>query len=1506
MAAKAWATLKTPFVRSPSDRAILVNPELVDAVAMPLQRVKAKAHHVLPVEGVERRLQSLRRHAADEKAPWTRPLPPLCAFKALLPKTAEPTTRIALEDLMREIEIDKKILAEQGPELLAECERKLADLVSGPQDHVQRVLTLLQQFGLDEHALMTLLATERHTAGSMRQLALLQKVVETAAIVDAPLPVLYRALTRDAFLVSMVATVRTPARVSIGTDTEDAARTVPQAASTGVLGLKSTPERGVDLIRLLKSIAKGSGQGKESQLLPALTHLANDVLDERVELVKLSLNEAGVACHALYTSLFFLLVGLMMCALTVFLLSLAVTQFLTTYVSYLDSLWITTSVALVLGLVCCCVGIGIFKRTMVEVRTLLLAPQELKRTRSFTRKKKTPDLAKAADKDDDFVVSGITPARRLAMTDPTPPLSDDTEEPRRVTDAVQVSTSAADSSVSEAAQATEAAASPRTTDGQQHGASRQVGIKRLPSITECESEFPEMDEGAIADEVRPLLAALVSLVDSMSSMAHLEPTMSDTVVDIPRQNSDDLFVDAFESAMQTEVSLLQEMAASLVLPLRKAIAVPPMRTWQTLAVKLTAPPHTIFASATVPLATNDASSREELKSSELSPVDDHSLATSTALTVSISETPATPTIKTIKLLSVQPQAAAGPIRRTSKKLRPTSSPRVHGNELSGVQVVEHLKQHCPPLIAGSLTLILGNPKAIAINERGSLPHADLNRCFTLDVETSPSVGPFFYEEQRARELAPYLRTSDLMLDLHATNKPSEPFLKLAGTLSQQHYDVSRWFPCDTILHDVHHLLAGKVALSDEFVGAHGGVGLIYESGLASDTSRVAALTRSVLKILAHEAKVIALADEAAPPLQKTNYQIAEVFRLPACGFEWLHGHGSHNFEYVLANEPIGQFGDGTVLHVDYDAHIVFPKVPSLWKESAYACLWAGWRRGFDALQRRQLLPCATRSSEGGLAGLKKAFLNLHGNKLVRVKIVAEAQRLRDENAFLRQEVELFRGVISVMKEDLNVKAEQIEHIYKSLKATMMHKAQTVEANQKVLEAKVSHLECVLRAKDISYARVRKTLQEAQARLLEKAFVPFEWVVDDLAYRIFGFLDAASLCAAAAVQRSWYSLVMVDGIWEAVYKRQWPLPQQPSNPENPAMWLDQYRERHLLDRNWANGKAVITTLCGHTGTVTCLQFDDSQLISGSDDGSLMLWSLAPTRGGDSGTQSRLGRQGHLEGLDTSALDRALGLHVPPSVLAQQHHRQTRTVYKLHSFYGHGGPVWALHMHGDRLVSGSYDKTVKLWNLQTGSCVGTLRAHTGWVSSLDVLGSRIASGSWDSSINLWDADTGDLLRTLVDAPANPIYCLKWESTTNAIVAGCRSHGIQVWDAEAGVCTQTFTGHVRGNQVNGVKANGMTVLSGGSDATVKVWDRRDSSCTHTLLGHAGAVMCVDGMRDHKVLSGSYDMTIKHWDLRRAATPVTSVQGHSSAVFALQIDDTKIISGSADSTLKLFNFQH
>ena len=187
---------------------------------------------------------------------------------------------------------------------------------------------------------------------------------------------------------------------------------------------------------------------------------------------------------------------------------------------------------------------------------------------------------------------------------------------------------------------------------------------------------------------------------------------------------------------------------------------------------------------------------------------------------------------------------------------------IHGNELVGIHIIRRFQETCLPLVAGTLTVILGNPLAIESGTRGSRPHFDLNRCFSsdnlLNSNSNFEKDNENYEMTRARELAPYLAECDVMIDLHSTNKPSLPFIRIAGEIAKN-MDVNsdtnivnlilQYLPCDILLTDPTYLLAGHVSLTDEYVGACNGVGICYESGVASDLNAVDKVYDSLVCIL---------------------------------------------------------------------------------------------------------------------------------------------------------------------------------------------------------------------------------------------------------------------------------------------------------------------------------------------------------------------------------------------------------------------------------------------------------------------------------------------------------------------------------------------------------------------------------------------------------------------------------------------------------------------------------
>jgi len=355
----------------------------------------------------------------------------------------------------------------------------------------------------------------------------------------------------------------------------------------------------------------------------------------------------------------------------------------------------------------------------------------------------------------------------------------------------------------------------------------------------------------------------------------------------------------------------------------------------------------------------------------------------------------------------------------------------------------------------------------------------------------------------------------------------------------------------------------------------------------------------------------------------------------------------------------------------------------------------------------------------------------------------------------------------------------------------------------------------------------------------------------------------------------------DALWKLAFARVWATEVQFGSARAAAKpWKVQYRDRYRLVKHWSAGKPDVMTISAHTGTVTCVALQGNIIVSGSDDGSLALWELSSP---------------------------------PTSVfpLLQQHHKNTKRALKKQTFVGHGGPVWCLDLSEDTetLLSGSYDKTIKLWSTKTAQVLCTLRGHTNWVSCLqrNGRGDRLLSGSWDATAKIWalhqaghDNYGGECVGTLTNEEGNVIYCLQWEQ--NQAVTGCRRQAVQLWDMEHETVSRTFMGHTK--EVGCLQFDESKIVSGSGDHSMKVWDVKSGRCEATLTGHANSVMSLQFDDCYKMVSASYDKTVKVWDMRMVGRLLTTLEGHSSAVFCLRFDAEKIVTGSADRNLKVWDF--
>merc|ERR1712228_1115436 len=188
------------------------------------------------------------------------------------------------------------------------------------------------------------------------------------------------------------------------------------------------------------------------------------------------------------------------------------------------------------------------------------------------------------------------------------------------------------------------------------------------------------------------------------------------------------------------------------------------------------------------------------------------------------------------------------------------------------------------------------------------------------------------------------------------------------------------------------------------------------------------------------------------------------------------------------------------------------------------------------------------------------------------------------------------------------------------------------------------------------------------------------------------------------------------------------------------------------------------------------------------------------------------------------DKKMHFHNTNSIQKLQNHHYSKDLnFKRLSFQGHGGPIWALDFDNELLVSGSYDKCIKIWNISNANCRATLRGHSEWVSGIKLSQKYILSCSWDASIRLWKLDdtrySGKCISTLQSASGNAIYCIQWSRDKNFIVSGCRHQAVQVWDTRKSKMIKTFMGHTK--QVYCLQMTNNLILSGSADRSIKMWD-------------------------------------------------------------------------------------
>jgi small GTP-binding protein len=280
-------------------------------------------------------------------------------------------------------------------------------------------------------------------------------------------------------------------------------------------------------------------------------------------------------------------------------------------------------------------------------------------------------------------------------------------------------------------------------------------------------------------------------------------------------------------------------------------------------------------------------------------------------------------------------------------------------------------------------------------------------------------------------------------------------------------------------------------------------------------------------------------------------------------------------------------------------------------------------------------------------------------------------------------------------------------------------------------------------------------------------------------------------------------------------------------------------------------------------------------------------LASCRGGGADTTGVLARDEHvdqsrmvLRGPTCSVV----GMAITPDgkTVVSGSYDNTLRVWDLETgqcratFEGHTGAVRGIAVtpDGKTVVSGSDDNTLKVWNIESGKCLATFGGHQGVIGGVAITpdGKTVVSGSIDRTL-VWDIESNECLASFnVDfslAAVPAMFAITPDG--KKVVSGMYDKCVNVWNLESGHHLRAFKGHQEAIGGVTITPDGRTVVSGSDDQTLKVWDLETGQCRATFEGHTGAVRGIAVTPDGKtVVSGSSDNTLRVWELPQPDTEI------------------------------------